>query len=226
MKRKLPLILFGGSFDPPHWGHIKIVQFIASKFKDAEIRLIPTGYSWQKNGHHATAQQRLEMLDLCLPELPHQCVIDPREIIRTQNNQSASYTVETLRELRAEAGLQRSLIWILGMDQYQHLNTWHEWQDLFNLSNFVVLPRPSLTTQQIQWRTQYPDIVDECPIEQLPFFASGKINFIDHKVFSLLPNASSDIRRGDLSQTLPSISAYIKQHCLYSSAHSKSASAN
>ncbi len=226
MKKKPPLILFGASFDPPHWGHIKIVHFIATQFKDAEIRLIPTGYSWQKNGHHATAQQRLEMLYLCQPELPRQCVIDSREIVRTQNNQSASYTVGTLRELRAEVGLQRSLIWILGEDQYQNLHTWHEWQDLFNLSNFVVFPRASLTTEQIQWRTQYPDIVDECQIEQLPLFASGKISFIDHQIFNLLPNASSDIRAGDLSQTLANITAYIRQHGLYSIFDSKSTPAN
>jgi nicotinate-nucleotide adenylyltransferase len=66
-----------------------------------------------------------------------QVVVDERELNRT----GATYTVDTLLELRAEVGEDISLIWLIGSDAFSRLDTWHRWQELFGLAHFAVIDR-------------------------------------------------------------------------------------
>ena len=90
--------IFGGSFDPPHIAHIALAKHAVEQFELAELRIIPTGDPWHKDRTLTPSPHRLAMTRLAFAEVP-QAVVDPREIDR----EGATYTVDTLEELKAEA---------------------------------------------------------------------------------------------------------------------------
>src|SRR3954453_4929236 len=133
-----PLALLGGTFDPVHYGHLRAADDIARALAPIEVRLLPGGDPPHRGAPHATAVQRLAMLEIALREFPR-LAVDPRELERT----GKSYTVLTLEELRAEAP-DRPLVLILGGDQVLTLETWHRWRALFELAHLLVIARPGV----------------------------------------------------------------------------------
>ena len=131
-------VLFGGSFDPVHTGHVAIAEYFCNLFETRMLRLIPAGNPWQKSALHATAKQRIEMLDLAFEASLLSVTIDRQETERA----GYSFTIETLRSIRNEVGNAASLVFILGADQLLNLNTWHEWKQLFESAHIAVASRP------------------------------------------------------------------------------------
>jgi nicotinate-nucleotide adenylyltransferase len=131
--------LLGGSFDPVHHGHVALAELFTSLLRPDELRVMPAGQPWQKkNGLEAGDADRVAMLELAFAGSSAPVVVDTREIDR----QGATYTVETLREVRAELGADASIVFLMGADQLQKLDTWRDWRDLFALANFGVAARP------------------------------------------------------------------------------------
>ncbi|HEY2818672.1 MAG TPA: nicotinate-nicotinamide nucleotide adenylyltransferase, partial [Casimicrobiaceae bacterium] len=110
MVEHAPLGLLGGTFDPVHYGHLRLADDMQNALALPEVRLVPAGDPPHRGEPHASAVDRLAMLDLACQEFPA-LIIDAREIRRT----GKSYTVLTLEELRAEQPL-RPLLWIIGAD--------------------------------------------------------------------------------------------------------------
>ena len=137
-----PLALLGGTFDPVHWGHLRIASEAAAALKLPEVRLIPSKTPVHRARPGATQAQRLAMLQLAVAPLPG-LAVDDRELTRD----TPSYTVLTLESLRAEFP-QRPLIWLIGVDAFMHVNAWYEWPRLFDLAHFVVLNRPGFAVSQ------------------------------------------------------------------------------
>jgi len=134
-----PIGVFGGTFDPVHYGHLRAADEVRAALGLAEVRLVPAGDPPHRAAPSATAEQRLAMLDLAVPEFPG-LVVDPREIAR----EGKSYTVLTLEDLRAEAPA-RPLVLIVGMDAFAGFPTWHRWREVFALAHVVVVTRPGAT---------------------------------------------------------------------------------
>ena len=133
------IALLGGSFDPVHHGHVALAELFARLLRPDELRVMPAGQPWQKkSGLEAGDADRVAMLKLAFAGSSAPVVVDTREIDR----QGATYTVETLREVRAELGEDASIVFLMGADQLQKLDTWRDWQDLFALANFGVAARP------------------------------------------------------------------------------------
>ena len=133
------IALLGGSFDPVHHGHVALAELFTSLLRPDELRVMPAGQPWQKkNGLEAGDADRVAMLKLAFAGSRAPVVVDTREIDR----QGATYTVETLREVRAELGADASIVFLMGADQLQKLDTWRDWRDLFALANFGVAARP------------------------------------------------------------------------------------
>jgi nicotinate-nucleotide adenylyltransferase len=131
--------LLGGSFDPVHHGHVALAELFARLLNPDELRLLPAGQPWQKaNGLQAGDADRIRMLELAFAGSSAPVTIDTREIAR----RSPTYTVDTLRELRAELGPDASIVFLMGADQLQKLDTWRDWESLFALANFGVAARP------------------------------------------------------------------------------------
>ena len=127
--------IFGGSFDPPHTAHIALAKHAIEQFDLAELRIIPTGDAWHKARTLTPSPHRLVMTRLAFADVP-QTVVDQREIDR----QGASYTVDTLEELKAE-NPEANLYLFIGADQANTLRTWHRWQDILGLATVVVADR-------------------------------------------------------------------------------------
>ena len=130
------LALFGGTFDPVHHGHLR-VAWEAAEALDAEVRLVPANVPPHRPQPGASAEQRLAMLRLALAG-QSRLAIDARELARG----GPSYTVDTLREVRAEIGPGRPLLLLVGADAYAGLPTWNRWLELYGLAHLVVLTRP------------------------------------------------------------------------------------
>ena len=129
-------LFYGGTFDPVHNGHIAIAR-AARDALQAEVRLMPANDPPHRKLPGADAAQRAEMLELAIAGEAG-LTVDRRELQR----QGRSYTIDTLREVRAELGPQAPLALLLGADSFLGLPTWREWTELFGLAHFVVAQRP------------------------------------------------------------------------------------
>jgi nicotinate-nucleotide adenylyltransferase len=128
--------LFGGTFDPIHYGHLRTAFELWQSLGLAEVRFMPTGSPPHRDHTHASAEHRLAMVRAAVAGQPA-FVVDDREVRRT----GLSYSVDTLTELRAE-NPGRSLCLLLGMDAFLGLPNWHRWRELFDLAHVVVAHRP------------------------------------------------------------------------------------
>jgi nicotinate-nucleotide adenylyltransferase len=133
-----PLAIFGGTFDPVHIGHLS-VAWEAAELLDAEIRLLPASVPPHRPAPIASAAQRVAILRAALHG-QSRLSIDTRELDR----QGPSYTIDTLRELRAEQG-ERPLVLLLGADAFAGLPSWHRWRELFDVAHIGVLGRPGVS---------------------------------------------------------------------------------
>ncbi|WP_414716045.1 nicotinate-nucleotide adenylyltransferase [Stenotrophomonas sp.] len=134
-------IYYGGTFDPVHLGHLAIARAARDELQVA-VRMLPAADPPHRAVPGATAEQRCRMLSLAIGDEPG-LVLDRRELDRAARHPGRpSYTVDTLRELRAELGPSRPLAWLVGADSLLALPAWHEWQALLGLAHFIVAERP------------------------------------------------------------------------------------
>ncbi|NSL53628.1 nicotinate-nucleotide adenylyltransferase [Uliginosibacterium aquaticum] len=135
-----PLGILGGTFDPIHYGHLRMAEEAREALGLARVRLIPAGRPPHREQPATPAEMRLAMTRLAVEDCPH-LEVDPAEVLAD----APSYTVPTLERLRAELGPDQPLVLLLGMDAFRSLASWHRWQDLFSLAHIGVATRPGYT---------------------------------------------------------------------------------
>jgi nicotinate-nucleotide adenylyltransferase len=128
--------VFGGTFDPVHYGHLRAASDVREALDLGELRLVPARDPPHRGTPSASAAHRVAMLELALAEFP-QLALDTREIDRI----GKSYTVDTLRELRSEQP-DRPLVLVVGVDTFAGLPQWHRWRELSELAHIAVVTRP------------------------------------------------------------------------------------
>lgn len=134
-----PIGILGGTFDPIHYGHLRLAEEAREQCGLSQVRFIPGGTPPHRAAPQADAAQRLEMVRLALRGNPD-FAVDEREVHRTD----PCYTVTTLISLRDELGEQQPICLLLGSDAFLQLHTWHQWRHLFELAHIVVMQRPGL----------------------------------------------------------------------------------
>ena len=132
-----PLGLFGGTFDPVHFGHLRLAEEAIGNLGLGGVRWIPAGQPPHRGAPQVTGQQRLEMV-LRSTAGNARFSVDASEVEAA----APSYTVHTLERLRDEIGLDRPLVLLVGADAFAGLPTWHRWRDLFDLAHIAVAQRP------------------------------------------------------------------------------------
>ncbi|MBS0613413.1 MAG: nicotinate-nucleotide adenylyltransferase [Proteobacteria bacterium] len=147
-----PIGIFGGTFDPIHYGHLRTAFELQQALRLAEVRFLPAGNPPHRQQPLADANLRLRMVRAATED-QRGFVVDDREVRKS----GLSYSVETLAELRRE-NPQRSLCLIVGMDAFLSLPKWHQWQDLLQLSHLVVSHRPG-------WRAPASGILGELLVD-------------------------------------------------------------
>jgi nicotinate-nucleotide adenylyltransferase len=131
-----PIGIFGGTFDPIHYGHLRTAFELWQTLRLAEVRFVPTGNPPHRREPLADANLRLAMVQSAVAD-QRAFVVDDREIRR----EGYSYSVDTMAELRREFP-SRSLCLLLGMDAFLGLPNWHRWRELLDLVHVVVAHRP------------------------------------------------------------------------------------
>ncbi len=139
--------ILGGTFDPPHLGHLKLATHFAKVLHLDALLLIPSGEPWQKNSGITPAELRLKLteaagIDLARAflylKIPTQIGVDRIEIDRA----GPSYAIDTAKALRERFGPQVSLTWLMGADSLLNLPSWNSWDQLLGFVNFAVASRP------------------------------------------------------------------------------------
>lgn len=139
--------VLGGTFDPPHIGHLKLACHFAKLLHLDQVLLIPSGQPWQKDADITPAEIRFQLteaagIDLARAflylNIPTQVGIDRIEIDRA----GPSYAIDTVKALRERFGPDASLIWLMGADSLHSLPSWNSWKELAYYVNFAVASRP------------------------------------------------------------------------------------
>ena len=131
-----PIGLFGGTFDPIHYGHLRTAFELWQALRLAQVRFLPTGDPPHRGPTQASAELRLQMVRAAVAG-QSAFVVDDREMRRS----GVSYSVDTLLDLRREFA-DRSLCLLLGMDAFLGMPNWHRWGEIFDLAHVVVAHRP------------------------------------------------------------------------------------
>ena len=134
-----PLGIFGGTFDPVHFGHLRLAEEAADHLDLAGVRWIPAGKPALRAAPEVSARQRLAMVRLATAGNPS-FEVDAAEVDTAQ----ASYTVPTLERLRqsTQFGRRRALVLLLGADAFAALPGWHRWRSLLDLAHIGIAHRP------------------------------------------------------------------------------------
>jgi len=205
-----PLAVLGGMFDPVHKGHVSAARFALEFLSVQRLKLIPCHLPNHKVAPDTQAEHRMAMLNLATASYP-EIEVDPIELQRDR----VSYTVDTLTELKKRHSV---LVFVLGVDSFNSLPEWHDWQQILELSHLLVLSRvgatladETLAAVDIEHRR-----VDTS--EQMLASRNGKIILCEGFDYDV---ASSEIRKkisrgDDVSAELDAdVVQYIRDNCLY-----------
>ena len=136
--------VMGGTFDPIHHGHLVAASEVAARFELDEVVFVPTGVPWQKRDRQVSlAEDRYLMTVIATASNPRFSV-SRVDIDRPGD----TYTVDTLRDLRAERGPETDLFFITGADALRQILTWRGADQLFDLAHFVGVTRPGVPMTQ------------------------------------------------------------------------------
>ena len=211
--------IYGGTFDPIHYGHLRIAEELLDILGLNQIIFVPSGAPRLRAAPVASRRHRSEMVRLAIRG-NSMFSLDEREI----NRPGTSATVESLREYRCEWGRDTVLCFILGIDAFVKINQWHNWIELFNLCHIVVVPRPGYAS--IDDHQKLPEDIrkeliarNAVDVKDLVLQSNGAVYYA--KQTSLLEISASQIRSlisagKSVRYLLPeNVSDYIKTNYLY-----------
>jgi len=209
----MPLIgVFGGTFDPIHYGHLRAALEVRDALDLSQVRFVPSYRPPHRDQPVASAAQRLSMVRIAIEGQPR-FQLDDREILR----RGVSFMVETLASLRADLGAV-PLGLILGMDAYLGIDRWHRWQEIPDLAHLIVVHRPgSELPRQGVLATLVRERLVQRP-EQLRRSTAGKMIAL---TLTQLDISATRLRRqigagGDASYLMPdNVISYLNEHRLY-----------
>jgi nicotinate-nucleotide adenylyltransferase len=210
--------LLGGSFDPVHLGHVALAELFAGLIQPDQLRIVPAGRPWQKSGLEASDADRVAMLELAFGQASFPVAIDLQEIER----KGATYTIDTLRAVRRELGPEAPIVFLMGADQLHKLDTWREWQALFDMAHIGVAARPGfeLAAEKLPpavARELVPRLAAPEALKLAPF---GRVTVAHTLAVDIsATQVRNAIRMGSNANKLvaPVVLDYIQQHNLYKS---------
>ncbi|MGE5087146.1 MAG: nicotinate (nicotinamide) nucleotide adenylyltransferase [Bacillota bacterium] len=208
--------IFGGSFNPPHMGHVNAIQTVAKKMGLNKIHVVPAAQNPLKTPVEGpTPEQRLELTKLAFNQYGDMYYVDDQELQRG----GMSYTIDTVMNLRKTYDAS-DLYLIVGADKFEELSQWKDYSKILAETNLVVTTRPGY---------DMPESLEEMPGYLKPLVADFDFNFIELTTgrniqFITLRDieiSSSEVRKW-LRTGKPvekylalSVESYVKEHKLY-----------
>lgn len=139
--------IYGGTFDPIHYGHLRVAQELADDIEFDRFYVVPAGEPRLRAVPAGSKTQRAQMVALAIQGNPA-FTLDEREI----NRSGVSVTVESLKEYQQECQAyydnRAALCFIIGADSFLKIRQWHEWQTVFQLCHLIVVDRPGSQLMQ------------------------------------------------------------------------------
>lgn len=212
VRRRARYGILGGTFDPPHLGHSILAQEVYARLELDRVWFIPTGTPPHKPGANVTpAAERLAMVELAVAQ-DERFAVSPIELERA----GPSYTVDTLRALRARWGDSVELYFIVGWDMLLYLPQWHDAAGvLAQLDALVAVHRPGFDADAeglAQVRASVPELAEKLLLLGVPQVEISS-SAIRERVVQGLP-----IRY----LVLDAVRTYIEEHELYRPARATS----
>jgi nicotinate-nucleotide adenylyltransferase len=199
------IILFGGTFDPVHTGHIEVAQAAAEKIGASKVTFIPARRSPHKEQKPAAPDNdRIAMLKLAVAG-KKLFQISPIELNRAE----PSYTIDTIRHFRQKLGAHCQLCWLIGSDMLRDLPRWHKINELMKECTICVMNRGGFD------RPDFDSLAGKISAENIEKLRQNMLET------PLIEISSTDIRQ-KISQNQavskflhPDVLNYIKKHRLY-----------
>lgn len=138
--RRYRLGVMGGTFDPIHHGHLVAASEVAARFDLDEVVFVPTGLPWQKRDRDVSRPEDRYLMTVIATASNPRFSVSRVDIDRPGD----TYTVDTLKDLRAERGDDVDLFFITGADAVRQILTWYGADELFDLAHFVGVTRPGV----------------------------------------------------------------------------------
>ncbi len=133
-----PLVgVFGGTFNPVHYGHLRSALELVEKLQLEQLRLMPCAQPPHRDAPQCSGVHRAAMIELAIAGEPR-LACDARELQRP----GKSFTIDSLIELRGELEAATGLCMVLGCDALLDISAWHRWQELLDWSHIIVIARP------------------------------------------------------------------------------------
>ncbi|POZ17675.1 nicotinic acid mononucleotide adenylyltransferase [Lelliottia aquatilis] len=206
--------LFGGTFDPVHYGHLKPVEILANLIGLQRVIIMPNNVPPHRPQPEATSEQRKHMLELAIADKPL-FQLDERELRRD----TPSYTSQTLQEWRAERGPTQPLGFIIGQDSLLNFPSWHQYETILQNSHLIVCRRPGYPlTMKEEQHQEWLDTHLTNNVEDLHTLPAGKIYLAETPWFDISATLIRERLQQDLScdDLLPApVLNYIRQQGLY-----------
>jgi nicotinate-nucleotide adenylyltransferase len=205
--------IFGGTFDPVHNGHLRSAIEVKEALGVDELRLMPSHRPPLRGDPGAESRQRLEMVSAAIAGEVG-LYAEGRELLRD----GPSYTVDTLRDLRAELGLAVSLTVVMGTDAFNQLHRWQDWRLLFDFANVLLLHRADYSLAADATVTEFAAARRLAKASALTAVSAG--GFFELGLIQL-PISATDIRQRlasgrSIRYLVPDVVAdYIAEHGLY-----------
>jgi nicotinate-nucleotide adenylyltransferase len=207
-------LIFGGSFDPVHNGHVALAGFFTKLLLPDALRIVPAGDPWQKPPLTAAPEDRIAMLQAAFQSQPVPVIIDRQELQRA----GPSYAVDTLRAIRRELGAHASLVFVMGADQLVRLDTWHEWTSLFELAHLCAASRPGFSVDQLPLAVGREFTRRAASAEQMRQTAQGLTCIASNLAIDVSSTqVRAALQRREPAQAFlpPAVLDYIQRHNLY-----------
>lgn len=207
--------LLGGTFNPIHFGHLRMAQELAEALNLIEVRFLPAANPPHKNQPIVSAKHRAAMVQLAIDDNPL-FTLDSRELDRP----GASYTIDTLISLREELGESVALCLMMGSDAFTKLASWHRWHELLNFCHIILVQRPT-TKKQEKLSDEMTAFLSDHYTENIADLAEKSAGYIHMQAISAQEISATQIREqlgacGAAKYLTPEIVlAYIEQHQLY-----------
>jgi nicotinate-nucleotide adenylyltransferase len=194
--------VLGGTFDPPHIGHLILAEEARLALGLGQVLFVPAGAPWRKAGHELSAREdRLAMVGLAVGSNPH-FAVSTLETAR----EGPSYTAETLAALREELGAESEIFFILGQDSLADLANWWQPQRIMELARLAVAARTA-------WEPAHADALER----EVPGI-SQRLVWLDMPRIDISSTAVRERVRRGLSIRYwvpPAVEEYISQEGLY-----------
>ena len=208
--------ILGGTFNPIHFGHLRMAQELANGLGMDEVRFIPSANPPHKDSVTVSAQHRATMVKLAISDNPL-FTLDKRELER----KGTSYTIDTLISLREQLGNDTALCLMMGSDAFIKLNTWHRWQELLDYAHIILVQRLSQGKPQEPLPDELQTLLRDHYAEQVSDLHEEKAGLINMQAISAQEISATQIREllklgQSVRYLLPKeVVEYIQQQHLY-----------